>query len=54
VQRPNSGSRMVDSVITNTLLPAFSRQILNKAICGVEFSEAWVEVKDGVFWYFVS
>jgi type VI secretion system protein VasG len=26
---PDSGGRMVDNIVTNTLLPALSRQILN-------------------------
>ena len=51
---PDSGGRMVDNIVTNTLLPALSRQILNKAIGGEEISEAKVEVKDGEFVYGVS
>jgi type VI secretion system protein VasG len=48
---PDSGGRMVDNIVTNTLLPALSRQILNKAIAGEEMTEAKVEVKDGEFVY---
>jgi type VI secretion system protein VasG len=51
---PDSGGRMVDNIVTNTLLPALSRQILNKAIAGEEIAEARVEVKDGEFGYVVS
>ena len=51
---PDSGGRMVDNIVTNTLLPALSRQILNKAIAGEEIAEAKVEVKDGEFSYQVS
>ena len=51
---PNSGGRMVDNIVTNTLLPALSRQILNKAIAGEVIAEAKVEVKDGEFCYQVS
>lgn len=51
---PDSGGRMVDNIVTNTLLPALSRQILNKAILGEEMSEARVEVKDGEFAYAVT
>ena len=50
---PDSGGRMVDNIVTNTLLPALSRQILNKAISGEEIEEAKVEVKDGEFEYSV-
>lgn len=51
---PDSGGRMVDNIVTNTLLPALSRLILNKAIAGEEISEAKVEVKDGEFRYGVN
>ena len=51
---PDSGGRMVDNIVTNTLLPALSRQILNKAIAGEEIAEARVEVKDGEFGYAVN
>ena len=51
---PDSGGRMVDNIVTNTLLPALSRLILNKAIAGEEIEEAKVEVKDGEFGYGVS
>jgi type VI secretion system protein VasG len=48
---PDSGGRMVDNIVTNTLLPTLSRQILNKAIGGEEITEARVDVKDGEFVY---
>jgi type VI secretion system protein VasG len=51
---PDSGGRMVDNIVINTLLPALSRQILNKAIGGEEITEARVEVKDGEFGYRVG
>jgi type VI secretion system protein VasG len=51
---PDSGGRMVDNIVTNTLLPALSRQILNKAIAGEEITEARVEVKDGEWAYGVG
>jgi type VI secretion system protein VasG len=51
---PDSGGRMVDNIVTNTLQPALSRQILNKAIAGEEMTEAKVEVKDGEFVYGVT
>ena len=51
---PDSGGRMVDNIVTNTLLPALSRLILNKAIAAEDISEAKVEVKDGEFRYGVG
>ena len=51
---PDSGGRMVDNIVTNTLLPALSRQILNKSVAGQEIVEACVGVKDGEFTYGVS
>jgi type VI secretion system protein VasG len=51
---PDSGGRMVDNIVTNTLLPALSQQILGKAIAGKEIEEARVELKDGEFAYAVS
>ena len=48
---PDSGGRMVDNIVTNTLLPALSRQILNKTIAREEFSETTVGVDGGEFVY---
>jgi type VI secretion system protein VasG len=46
---PDSGGRKVDNIATKTLLPALSRQILNKAMGGKGIIEVWLEVKDGEF-----
>jgi type VI secretion system protein VasG len=46
---PDSGGRMVDNIVTNTLLPALSQQILGKAIAGQEIAEAKVAIVDGAF-----
>ncbi|WP_448956055.1 type VI secretion system ATPase TssH [Labrys neptuniae] len=51
---PDSGGRMVDNIVTNTLLPALSQQILGKAIAGEEIEEAKVGVEDGEFAYSVT
>lgn len=48
---PDSGGRMVDNIVTNTLLPALSRQILNKSIGREDFSEASVGIDGGEFVY---
>ena len=51
---PDSGGRMVDNIVTNTLLPALSRQILNKAISRAEFTETRVGVDENEFVYEVK
>ena len=51
---PDSGGRMVDNIVTNTILPALSRQILNKSISGQEINEAKVDVNGGEFRYSVT
>jgi type VI secretion system protein VasG len=48
---PDSGGRMVDNIVTNTLLPALSRQILNKSMNREDFKEASVAVDAGDFVY---
>jgi type VI secretion system protein VasG len=51
---PDSGGRMVDNIVTNTLLPALSRHILNKSMAHEEFKEASVGVDEGEFVYAVN
>jgi type VI secretion system protein VasG len=48
---PDSGGRMIDNIVTNTLLPALSRELLNKALAKQEVSEAKVSIADGGFTY---
>ena len=48
---PDAGGRMIDNIITNTLLPELSRHFLNRALEKSEISRAKVDVKDGVFEY---
>ncbi|MBS0529472.1 MAG: type VI secretion system ATPase TssH, partial [Proteobacteria bacterium] len=43
---PDSGGRMIDNIITNTLLPALSRQFLNKSLAKEELKEARVSIED--------
>ncbi len=50
---PDSGGRMIDNIITNTLLPALSRQILGKAMAKEDVTAASVGVQDGEFAYAV-
>ena len=51
---PDSGGRMIDNIITNTLLPQLSRRFLNKAIEKDGVESASVDVKDGAFVYEVD
>ncbi len=51
---PDSGGHMVDNIVTNTLLPALSRHILNKSIAHEDFAEASVGVDEGEFVYAVK
>jgi type VI secretion system protein VasG len=48
---PDSGGRMVDNIITNTLLPALSREILARLLAKQALSEARVTVQEGEFRY---
>jgi len=48
---PDSGGRMVDNIITNTLLPALSREFLKRSIAKEEPKEAKVTIENGNFAY---
>lgn len=48
---PDSGGRMIDNIITNSMLPALSRQILNLQLEKKPLTEASVAVVDGQFEY---
>jgi type VI secretion system protein VasG len=51
---PDSGGRMIDNIITNTLLPELSRHFLNRAMDKQVVTSAKVDVKDGAFEYTVE
>ena len=51
---PDSGGRMIDNIITNTLLPELSRHFLNRAIAQLPVTQASVDVEEGEFVYAVS
>jgi type VI secretion system protein VasG len=51
---PDSGGRMIDNILTNTLLPELSRHFLNRAIERKPVTSAKVDVKDGAFAYEVN
>ncbi|HYA74354.1 MAG TPA: type VI secretion system ATPase TssH [Roseiarcus sp.] len=51
---PGSGGRVIDNVITNTILPALSREILKRSLAREEIHEAKVSAANGAFVYEVS
>ena len=46
-----SGGRMIDAILTNTLLPSISREMLNRMMAGSEISQVRVGVENGEFSY---
>ena len=48
---PESGGRMIDAIVTNTLLPAMSRELLNRIAEGRSTLAISVSVRDGEFSY---
>src|SRR4051812_33812649 len=48
---PDTGGRMIDNIITNTLLPALSREFLKRSLAKQEVKEAQVTVENGDFSY---
>jgi type VI secretion system protein VasG len=51
---PDSGGRMIDNIITNSMLPALSRAILNLQLEKKPLTEAKVSVEEGNFAYQVA
>jgi type VI secretion system protein VasG len=49
-----SGGRMVDAILTQTLLPEISRELLTKLMEGMQVQKVDVAVKDGTFAYSYS
>jgi type VI secretion system protein VasG len=48
---PDSGGRMIDNIITNTLLPALSREFLKRSLIKEELKEAKVTIENESFAY---
>jgi type VI secretion system protein VasG len=48
---PESGGRMVDNIITNTMLPALSREFLTRSLAKEAPKEARVTIENGDFAY---
>jgi type VI secretion system protein VasG len=51
---PDTGGRMIDNIITNTLLPALSREFLKLAMDKHEVNKAHVTIENDDFAYVVS
>jgi type VI secretion system protein VasG len=51
---PDAGGRVIDNVITNTILPALSRDILKRTLKRDEIHEAKVSAANGAFVYEVT
>ncbi|MGM4872622.1 type VI secretion system ATPase TssH [Bradyrhizobium sp. 956_D2_N1_5] len=48
---PDSGGRMIDNIITNTLLPELSREFLSKSLAKEEIKQARVSIENDKFAY---
>jgi type VI secretion system protein VasG len=46
-----SGGRMIDAILTNTMLPDISKEFLNRMLEGKSIERVTVDVKDGEFSY---
>ena len=51
---PDSGGRVIDNIITNTILPSLSREILKRSLNREAIREAKVSATDGAFVYEVN
>jgi type VI secretion system protein VasG len=51
---PDSGGRIIDNIITNTILPALSRELLKRSLAREDVHEAKVSAADGAFVYEVT
>ncbi len=48
---PDSGGRMIDNIITNSILPDLSRQVLGRMVSGEPMKSVEIVLKDGTFDY---
>lgn len=51
---PDSGGRMIDNIITNSILPELSREVLSRMVSGDAFSKVDVTHSEGGFGYAFS
>ena len=50
-QEVESGGRMIDAIVTNTMLPDISGEFLRRMMTGVPVAKVALDVKDGNFTY---
>lgn len=50
-QEVESGGRMIDAIVTNTMLPDISGEFLRRMIAGAAMKQVALDVKDGNFTY---
>lgn len=50
-QELESGGRMIDAIVTNTMLPDISAEFLKRLMVGDEIQKVMIDVKDGEFVY---
>ena len=50
-QELESGGRMIDAIVTNTMLPDISGEFLRRMIAGAEVNRVAIDAKDGNFAY---
>ena len=50
-QEVESGGRMIDAIVTNTMLPDISGEFLRRMIAGKAVAKVALDVKDGNFTY---
>ena len=50
-QELESGGRMIDAIVTNTMLPDISAEFLKRMMEGQEVSKVAIDVKDNEFVY---
>ncbi|QFQ88744.1 type VI secretion system ATPase TssH [Paracoccus kondratievae] len=48
---PDSGGRMIDNIITNSILPELSRQVLSRMVSGQAMSDVTIRIEGGGFAY---
>ncbi|MEP3783693.1 type VI secretion system ATPase TssH [Ascidiaceihabitans sp.] len=51
---PDSGGRMIDNIISNSILPDLSRQVLARMVSGEEMKTVEIALKDGAYDYVFS
>jgi type VI secretion system protein VasG len=50
-QELESGGRMIDAIVTNTMLPEISAEFLKRMLDGGEVEKVAIDVTDGAFSY---